>query len=111
MKYSEEVAEKLNNLLTKNYDSEKGYKLASENAKSSRLKSFFDKKARERYDFGHQLKSEIADFGESPDKGSSLKADAHRGWMNIKSALSLETDEAILEEAVRGEKAAVDEYN
>ena len=111
MKYSEDVAKKLNGLLEKNYDSEKGYQLASEKAKDSGLKSFFANRARERYDFGHQLKSEISSFGESPEKGSSTVSNAHRGWMNIKASLSSDTDEAILEEAVRGEKAAVEEYN
>tara|TARA_B000000441_G_C21460572_1_gene187209 strand:+ start:419 stop:568 length:150 start_codon:yes stop_codon:yes gene_type:complete len=41
MKYSEEVAEKLNELLEKNYDAEKGYKFAAEHIKSENLKAFF----------------------------------------------------------------------
>ncbi len=110
MSYSKEISKKLNELLEKNYDAEKGYKLAASKVKNEQLKKFFTKQAQERYDFGHELKSEIKNFGENPDKGSSLTSDAHRGWMNLKASLSGDKDEAVLEEAVRGEKAAVDEY-
>lgn len=111
MKYSEEVAEKLNELLEKNYDAEKGYKFAAEHIKNTNLKAFFTERAKERYDFGHELKAEIRDFGENPDKGSSIAADAHRTWMNLKTALSGNKEEAVLEEAIRGEKNAVEEYD
>ncbi|MEO2063269.1 MAG: PA2169 family four-helix-bundle protein [Christiangramia sp.] len=110
MSYSEEGSNKLNELLEKNYDAEKGYKLAAQKVKNERLKAFFTERAQERYDFGHELKSEIRNFGENPDKGSSLAGDAHRSWMNLKASLSNDKDEAVLEETVRGEKAAVEEY-
>ncbi|CAL67973.1 ferritin-like domain-containing protein [Christiangramia forsetii] len=110
MSYSKEVSNKLNELLEKNYDAEKGYKLAAEKVKRQDLKSFFSQRAQERYDFGHELKSEIRNFGENPDKGSSLKGDVHRSWMNLKASLSNDKDESVLEEAIRGEKSAVEEY-
>lgn len=111
MKYSEEMAGKLNELLQRNYDSEKGFKNAVDDVKNPQLKSFFKEKAQERYDFGHELKSEIRNFGVSPEKGSSVKADAHRTWMDLKAALSGKNEEAVLEEAIRGEKNAVEDYN
>ncbi len=110
MSYSKEISKKLNELLEKNYDAEKGYKLAAEKVKNQQLKSFFSKRAQERYDFGHELKSEIKNFGEDPDKGTSVKGDVHRSWMNLKASLSNDKDESVLEEAIRGEKAAVEEY-
>ena len=110
MSYSSKIAGKLNSLLEKNYDAEKGYKLASEKVKNEKLKRFFTERAQERYDFGHELKTEIRNFGENPDKGSSLAGDAHRSWMNLKASLSNDKDESVLEEAIRGEKAAVEEY-
>tara|TARA_R100000789_G_C2907642_1_gene122329 strand:- start:83 stop:529 length:447 start_codon:yes stop_codon:yes gene_type:complete len=110
MSYSKEVSKKLNSLLEKNYDAEKGYKLAAEKVKNPKLKTFFQQRAQQRYDFGHELKSEIRNFGEEPDKGTSLSGDAHRTWMNLKTSLSSDKDEAVLEEAIRGEKASVEEY-
>jgi len=110
MSYSKEVSNKLNELLEKNYDAEKGYKLAAEKVKRQDLQSFFSKRAQERYDFGHELKSEIRNFGETPDKGSSVAGDMHRSWMNLKASLSSDKDESVLEEAIRGEKSAIEEY-
>ncbi|MCG9971183.1 ferritin-like domain-containing protein [Christiangramia crocea] len=110
MSYSEEISSMLNELLEKNYDAEKGYKLAADKVKDKNLQNFFAARAQERYDFGHELKSEIRNFGEAPSDGSSLAGDTHRSWMNLKASLSNDTDEAVLEEAIRGEKAAVEEY-
>jgi uncharacterized protein (TIGR02284 family) len=110
MSYSENVSKRLNTLLENNYDAEKGYKYAAENAQNLQLKAFFSERAKERYDFGHELKTEIRDFGENPEKGSSFAGDAHRTWMNLKTSLSSNKDEAALEEAVRGEQTAAYEY-
>ncbi|MFL0353703.1 PA2169 family four-helix-bundle protein [Xanthomarina sp. GH4-25] len=109
--YTEEVGNKLNALLEKNYDAEKGYKKAAENTKNSALKNYFNRKAAERYDFGHQLKSEIRNFGENPKESGSATGTAHRTWMDVKALFSTDNEESMLEEAIRGEKASVEEYN
>ncbi|TDT46218.1 uncharacterized protein (TIGR02284 family) [Maribacter spongiicola] len=108
--YTEQVGEKLNELLEKTYDAEKGYKKAAENTEHEQLKSFFDSKARQRYDFGHELKAEIKSFGQEVDKGDSIAGTAHRAWMDVKALFSSDSAEAMLEEAIRGEKAAIEEY-
>ncbi|MFD0977554.1 ferritin-like domain-containing protein [Salinimicrobium gaetbulicola] len=111
MSHSNDVTEKLNELLEKNYDAEKGFQNAADDVKNERLKAFFGDKARQRYDFGHELKAEISKFGGTPDKGTSVKGDVHRAWMDLKSALTSDKEEEVLEEAIRGEKAALEEYN
>lgn len=108
--YTDKLGNRLNDLLEKNYDAEKGFKKASENAQHGGLKSYFSKKAQERYNFGHELKSELKSFGQEPDKGGSATGAAHRTWMEVKSWFSTDDDEAMLEEAIRGENASVDEY-
>ena len=108
--YTEEVGEKLNDLLEKTYDAEKGFKKAAENVDNSALKSYFSQKAQERYSFGHELKSEIKSFNQEVDKGGSLTGDAHRTWMDIKAMFSADDAESMLEEAIRGEKIAIKEY-
>ncbi|SCY42617.1 conserved hypothetical protein [Nonlabens sp. Hel1_33_55] len=111
MNYTDKIGNKLNELLEKNYDAEAGYKLAKEKVNNSRLENFFDTQQKERYNFGHELKTEMKTWGQEPDKGTSVKGDMHRTWMNIKSTFSNNKEEAILEEAIRGEKKAVEEYN
>jgi uncharacterized protein (TIGR02284 family) len=109
--YTDEVGEKLNDLLEKTYDAEKGFKKAEENTDHASLKAYFKSKAQQRYDFGHELKSEIKSFGQEVDKGDSITGKAHRAWMDVKALFSSDDEEAMLEEAIRGEKAAIDEYN
>lgn len=108
--YTEEVGNKLNELLEKTYDAEKGFKKAAENVEHSALKSYFNDKAQERYNFGHELKREIKSFNQDVDKGGSFTGAAHRAWMDVKSLFSNDDEESMLEEAIRGEKAALDEY-
>ena len=108
--YTEKIGNRLNDLLEKNYDAEKGYTKAAENAQHPGLKSYFSNKAKERYDFGHQIKAELRNYGQAPDKGGSVTGAAHRTWMEVKSWFSADDDEAMLEEAIRGEKASVEEY-
>ena len=108
--YTEEVGNKLNDLLEKTYDAEKGFKKAAENVEHSALKNYFNSKAQERYNFGHELKEEIRSFGQEVDKGGSVTGAAHRTWMDVKALFSGDDEESMLEEAIRGEKSAIDEY-
>ena len=110
MKYTVEMSNKLNELLEKTYDAEKGFKNAAENVDHSALKSYFNQKAQERYNFGHELKSEIKSFGQEVDKGGSATGAAHRTWMDVKALFTGDNEESMLEEAIRGEKAAIEEY-
>ncbi|QTE23898.1 ferritin-like domain-containing protein [Polaribacter cellanae] len=108
--YTKEVGKKLNALLEKTYDAEKGFKKAAENVKNNSLKKYFELKAQERYSFGYELKTEIRAFNQEIDKGGSLTGTAHRAWMDIKAMFSMGDEESMLEEAITGEKAAIEEY-
>ena len=109
--YTEEVGDKLNTLLERTYDAEKGFKKAAENVKDANLKSYFERKAQERYDFGHQLKSEIKSFGQDTEKSGSVAGTAHRAWMDVKALFSSDDEESMLEESIRGEEKALSDYD
>jgi len=111
MKYTEEISNKLNELLVKNYDAEKGYLNASENVDSATLKIFFKRRATERSEFAKELRTEILQYEEIPEDSGSFKGTVHRNWMSLKSLFSSNDEEAILEEAIRGEKASLEEYD
>lgn len=110
MTYTEKVGDKLNVLLERTYDAERGFKKAAENVENKNLKGYFQNKAQERYDFGHELKTEIKQFAQEIEKGDSFASKAHRSWMDIKNFFAADSEEAMLEEAIKGEKAAVEEY-
>ncbi len=110
---NEKIVECLNDLLTKAYDAEEGFKQAAERAESHPdLVRFFKKQSDLRLSFGHDLKQKIAAYGGKPDKGSSVAAKAHQVWITVKDALTPDHNgEQILEECIRGEKAALEEYD
>ena len=111
MKYSEEISNKLNELLAKNYDAEKGYLNAIDNVESEKLKMYFKRRATERSQFAKELRTEILQYGEIPTDSGSFAGTMHRNWMTLKSTFSTNNEEAILEEAIRGEEASLEEYN
>ena len=111
MKYTVEMSNKLNELLERTYDAEKGFKQAAEKVDNSTIKEFFEKRAQQRYDFGHALKKEIKSFGQAPDKGGSTEGTLHRRWIDFKTFFSTNNEEAMLEEVNRGEQEAIDTYN
>lgn len=104
------IIEGLNDLLSKNYDSERGYKNAATKTDNLGLAAFFRTNASNRYSFGHEIKSMIRGLGGEPDKGTSVAGDLHNTWINFKSALSFDKEEAILEAIESGEEACVNDY-
>ncbi len=107
----EQLINGLNALLTRNYDSEKGYQTAKDNVENISLEAFFNQKIAQRYQFGHEIKDLLSMLGGKPDKGTSITGDLHRGWMNLKGVLSMNTAEEILEEVERGEETCLEDYD
>ena len=111
MKYGKEISNKLNELLVKNYDAEKGYINAMKVVDNVNVKNFFKNRAEERSRFARQLRTEILTYGEDPEESGSLKGILHRNWMSLKSTFASNNEEVILDETLRGEKASLEEYN
>ena len=109
--YSEKIASKLNDLLARTYDAEKGFQNAAENIDSVKLKEYFSHKAAERKTFGHALKEEIKSYNQDVDKGGSIEGSVHRAWMDLKNTFTPDNEEAMLEEVITGENKAIDDYN
>ncbi len=104
-----ETVSALNELIETLKDGEKGFQTASAEVKDARLKSTFDELSAQRARFARELQSEVAAFGGEPEVSGSAAAAAHRGWINIKSALG-GGEKSILNEAERGEDSAVKSY-
>ena len=104
------VIEGLNDLLAKNYDSERGYKNAASKSENSILSAFYRQKASQRYTFGHQIKEHISELGGEADKGTSVAGDMHNAWINFKTALSFDKEDALLDAIEDGEEACINDY-
>lgn len=106
----EKDIENLNDLIQKNLDAEKGYQKAAENIDNGALKIFFENRSRERGHFAQSLQSEMASYPQETETENSFASKAHRAWMDVKVFFSGNNEEAMLEEAIRGEEAALSEY-
>jgi uncharacterized protein (TIGR02284 family) len=104
------LVDNLQGLLEKNYDAEKGFAKAMQNAKNENLKNFLKQQAAQHNRFANELTNELRNLNEQPKESGSTTGDLHRTWIDIKSAVSGNDDEAVLEECIRGEKASVEEY-
>ncbi|OUS09610.1 hypothetical protein A9Q93_13755 [Nonlabens dokdonensis] len=106
----DETVNALNQLLEKNYDAEQGYKNALLDTDNDRLKTYFKRQAASRSQNANELDKAIRDLNATPVQSGSTEGAIHRTWMDFKTAIVGKDDEAILEECIRGDKAAVSEY-
>jgi uncharacterized protein (TIGR02284 family) len=99
----------LKNLIQTLHDGQEGFKKASENVKEHHLKTLFSQFSLQRSKFAGDLERELSTLGEAdPQKeGSTVSGTIHRGWIDLKSALTGHDAHSILSEAERGEDIAV----
>lgn len=107
----EEMVDNLQALLEKNYDAEKGFKKAMQNAENLDLKDFLKRQAAQRDRFATEITDELRRLNVEPKESGSYTGDLHRTWIDIKTAFVGNEDEAVLEECIRGEKASAEEYS
>ena len=100
----------LNDLIQTCKDGEEGFRDAAEHIERQDLRSIFNEYSRQRSQFAAELQTVVSRIGGDPEKSGSVGASLHRGWMNLKSALTGRDDHAILAECERGEDAAVRNY-
>jgi uncharacterized protein (TIGR02284 family) len=109
MSINEKTANKLQDVLAKNYDAERGYADAAEMTDHAQLIKWFAKQGKQRTKFAAEIAGEIKTLGEGVEPDGTFKGDMHRSWMNLKAAVG-STDESLFEECIRGEKASLEEY-
>jgi len=108
MKKQNEV---IDNLIETLKDGQEGFKQAAESVSDPKLKSLFRDYSDQRSRFATVLQSEARRQGETePETTSSAAGALHRGWINLKSAITGGDEHAILAECERGEDSAVEEY-
>jgi uncharacterized protein (TIGR02284 family) len=108
-----ETVQVLNRLLRIANASERGFNLASENVKNRGLSAIFKGYAQQRGDYARQLGALVREHGGRPAAGSGVLAALHRGWINIKAAMTIgqpNTERVVLNEVSRGEQVARETY-
>jgi uncharacterized protein (TIGR02284 family) len=100
----------LNNLIETCKDGEQGFKTAAEGLTSPDIKAQFMQYSRDRAQMSRELQAEVRSLGGDPERSGSMSGSLHRGWLDIKSAITGKDDHAILVEAERGEDVAKTAY-
>lgn len=105
-----EVISTLDGLIETCRDGEIGYKEAAEGVQNAQLKSLFQQYSQQRTQDISELQAEVRNLGGDPQKGGSLAGAVHRGWINLKAAITGKDEKSILDECERGEDVAKGAY-
>lgn len=107
---NDHVISTLNNLIETCKDGQKGFLEASEATKNPELSTLFQGYSRQRTQFIGELQAEVRRLGGDPEQSGSVAGALHRGWINLKAAITGKSEQAVINEAERGEDAAVRNY-
>lgn len=104
------TASHLNSLIETCKDGQKGFHEAAEKVHCNELRAELEGYSRQRAEFASVLQNEVTRLGVEPEKGGSFAGAIHRGWINLKTALTSNDDQAVINECERGEDSAVSAY-
>ena len=107
---NEKTISVLHDLIETNRDGQHGFRTAAEDAKDAELGRVFTQFSTQRTTFIAELQDRVRSLGGDPDKSGSVAGSLHRGWIDLKSAMTSNEPHAVLAEAERGEDAAVKSY-
>jgi uncharacterized protein (TIGR02284 family) len=107
---STHVIATLNNLIEISKDGEEGFRTSAKNIDDDLLKSFFLRRSLEVAGSVTELQDLVYALGGKPETSSSINGALHRGWVDIKTAISSNDNLAVLNEVERGEDFALKAY-
>jgi len=107
---NDDVVSCLNELIETCKDGQEGFKQAADGVERSDLKSLFFEFSQQRAHFAGELQSLVQSLGEEPETTGSTAGALHRGWINIKAAVTGKDEKAVLNECERGEDSAKNTY-
>ncbi len=107
---NDDVVSCINGLIETCRDGQEGFKDAAEAVKNSELKTLFFEYSQQRAQFGAVLMELVREIGGEPTESGSTAGALHRGWIELKAAITGGSEESILNECERGEDSAKDAY-
>ena len=93
----------LNSLIKTTIDSINGYQESADAVENPRFREMFQELARDRQQVVPKLQAEVSRLGGNPEDDGSAAAAMHRGWVDLKSAITGRDDKSIINEVERGE--------
>lgn len=108
---NKELIETLNDLIETSKDGEAGFKVCAEDVKRPELKALFTDRSVQCGRAASELQAIVFKLGGDPENSTSLAGDLHRRWVDLKSAITGKSEEAVLNECERGEDVAKKNYS
>lgn len=105
-----DIVSMLNDLIETCKDGEYGFTTCAEHASSEELRSLFRSRAQDCRTGALELQGLVRQCGGTPDQGGSATGAVHRGWVAVLGTVAGTSDKRMLEEAERGEDAALARY-
>ena len=105
-----EVVSILHELIETCEDGGHGFKSASDAVDNLAAKALFTSRLPNILRGESELKAEVRRLGGDPDKRGTVAGALHRGWIDLKSAVTGKNEEAIVIECERGEEHAAHVY-
>ena len=107
---NKEAISVLNDLIETSKDGQEGFKSCAEDIKHPELKALFAKRSAECATAAAELQAQVRALGGDPETSTSVAGDLHRRWVDVKSVFTGKDEEAVLNEAERGEDHALKAY-
>ncbi|AMB85501.1 aldehyde dehydrogenase [Pseudomonas agarici] len=107
---NKEAISVLNHLIEVSKDGQEGFKTCAEDIKSPELKALFVQLSGECEAAAVELQTEVRKLGGDPQTSTSVAGSLHRRWVDVKSLFTGKGEEAVLNEAERGEDHAKKAY-
>jgi uncharacterized protein (TIGR02284 family) len=107
---NKEAISVLNDLIETSKDGQEGFKTCAEDIKHPELKTLFVQRSAECATAASELQSAVRSMGGDPETSTSVSGDLHRRWVDVKSMFTGKDEEAVLNEAERGEDHALKAY-
>lgn len=107
---NKEAISVLNDLIETSKDGQEGFKTCAEDIKHPELKALFAKRSADCAAAAAELQAAVRQLGGDPETSTSVAGDLHRRWVDVKSMFTGKDEEAVLNEAERGEDHALKAY-
>jgi uncharacterized protein (TIGR02284 family) len=107
---NEHVVNILNDLIETCKDGEYGFDTCAQHAATTETRLLFSQRAAQCREAAQELRSLVLQYHGAPDDGGSATGALHRGWVAVIGTVAGASDKRMLEEAERGEDAALARY-
>ncbi len=85
---NEETIRHLNDLIAVAHDGEEGYRNAAAHVSDMHFQTVFAEYAKQRAGFLRELRAEVVRLGGEPNDSGTISAAVHRGWLDLKAAVT-----------------------